>query len=733
MAQLQSSCILGTLSLSASNASAQNSIIIGGASNNTEFSNYSQCNLIAIGENTALSGSGGLDGDTLTETQAGSFNFPEQYVYYYGTSNQPSFVLTSASSAGGSGASFSTNFNRGSNINPTVTLNKPGSGYTASLTITLSDSGQSGETCKIFTISPMTSTDVINIGNNAGCRAQGSNNIRIGACAAPGNFSSGTHLHSNSIAIGKNTMHSGSFINSVVVGHCSLTGNLANKTGNSAKICNTTIVGNCNEACIQSGICSTTILGSCNATGSWDSSLHYSTIVGTDNAKGACYLQASVIIGCQNVQTLDSCKRGPSSGVIIGTSNFRCAAYSTGNIAIGGINFYNGIIRNANCNVGIGCRTNWSLTTGTYNVAMGYGPACCLTTGRCGIYLGSSAGRGNCTGTSSVFIGSHAACGMSNQNDSIFIGPFSGRYGSSTQGGHVVVGAQALRNMCAGYFNIALGYEALYAGGQSSTSCAINGGCNIALGYRAGECTVAGSNNNIYIGQRTGLTSRGSETYKFYLGQGSGNPLMCGCLASSGKYLAISGSIDFSDYTSTSVASPATASLNPNQNNQAPTYDTLATLAVDPSGNVVRAEQEGTWTFTKAQLDGPLNRTLIEAPGANKVVIITESDWMIKYSAAGAVSTNQSYDIRQASNTNANAVVSTLPGTRINEVMSSSQGTVTNPSYGFVTRDVPLQTRTYKTNTATTINKKSSETLPSGFISLTIKLKYRLYDATTFD
>jgi len=190
------------------------------------------------------------------------------------------------------------------------------------------------------------------------------------------------------------------------------------------------------------------------------------------------------------------------------------------------------------------------------------------------------------------------------------------------------------------------------------------------------------------------------------------------------------GSIKFDPYTSTSVAT--TGSLNANQNNQAPTQDTLAQLCVDPSGNVVRGEQEGTWTFTRAQLNSTLGYTLIAAPGTNKAIIVTESDWMVKYSTYGAVSGSQSYDVRQANIVQSAANISTLPGARINEIMNAAQGTPVNPSYGFCARDVPLQTRTYKTNVATTLNKKTNDLLPAGLISISIKLKYRIFDATTF-
>ena len=190
------------------------------------------------------------------------------------------------------------------------------------------------------------------------------------------------------------------------------------------------------------------------------------------------------------------------------------------------------------------------------------------------------------------------------------------------------------------------------------------------------------------------------------------------------------GDITFDNYTATAVAT--TGSLNANQSNQAPSQDTLATLAVDPDGNVVRGEQEGTWTFTRAQLNATLGNTLIAAPGTNKAIIVTESDWMIKFSSTGAaVSGNQSYDVRQANFVNASANISTLPGARINEIIGVS-GTVPNPSYGFCARDVPLQTRTYKTNVATTLNKKTGDQLPTNVVSISVKLKYRIFDVTTF-
>ena len=552
MAQLQSSCILGTLSLSASNASAQNSIIIAGASNDIEFTNA--CNVIGIGQNTTLTGSGGIDACSIAVTQEGS-GFNKSYSYYQvnscGCSKPIAFV-----GGGGSGLAASPAvqpFTYGPNTAGDIVniiFSDFGSGYTGSVTGTVSDPTISTETCEIFTLQPLTNENNINIGHNAGCRAQGSNNIKIGTCAGPGRVGiTGAHLHTDNIILGCKTAMSGSFRCNVIIGH------------NAAKGCHsyTTV---CFQQCFYGNVvvghdslCSTdcatrcnTVVGYCNAPSASLGTL--STSVGSCNFFCSCTLSNyGVAVGYFNYVNSGTCKAPGSANVAVGCRNFSCSGNGGSNVAVGQQNIAGGIMTGANNNVAVGGLNLHKLTTGDRNVAVGYLSGCCITTGGCNVFIGYCSGKGQCTGLRSIFIGCLTACGLSTQHDSIFIGSAVGRYGSSTNGGHVGIGTEVLRNMCAGYFNIAIGYQALYAGGQTSTSCAINGGCNIAIGYRAGQCTVAGSNNNIYIGQRTGRTLRGNETFKFYLGQGAGNHLMCGCLASSGRTLCVNGS--FSKTTGT--------------------------------------------------------------------------------------------------------------------------------------------------------------------------------------
>ena len=187
-------------------------------------------------------------------------------------------------------------------------------------------------------------------------------------------------------------------------------------------------------------------------------------------------------------------------------------------------------------------------------------------------------------------------------------------------------------------------------------------------------------------------------------------------------------------YTASAVTT--TNALNPNQNFQAASQDTLATLAVDVNGYVVRGSQEGTWTFTKAQLDAlttstTSGTTLISAPGATKAIIVEESNLMIKYSGTGTMSSN-SFVIRQAHNGDSSAEVTRLPSGQINTIMSSAPA---NPSYGFYSRDLPLYNndgRSFVTNKATFLSRINTNATPSNLTSITIKLKYRLFDVSTF-
>ena len=191
----------------------------------------------------------------------------------------------------------------------------------------------------------------------------------------------------------------------------------------------------------------------------------------------------------------------------------------------------------------------------------------------------------------------------------------------------------------------------------------------------------------------------------------------------------LTNSLDLKSYTATAVAT--TGSLNANQNFQAPTQDTLATLCVDPSGNVVRGSQEGTWTFTRAQLNATLGNTLIAAPGANKFIVVEESAFMVRFTGTSG-SNGPTLEIRQADNNAPAASIARFPGDKIAFIMNQPGGGAGSGIYG---RDVPTGSdgaRTYRNNQATTLHKLSSGSYVSNLTSISIKLKYRIYNESTF-
>jgi hypothetical protein len=423
-----------------------------------------------------------------------------------------------------------------------ILLSDPGTGYTSTVSGFVFDPCTTAETCALFTIQPLNNENSINIGHSAGCRSQGQNTIRIGSCAGKGNLNNSYCFHVNSIAIGTNTMLSGSFTDSIAIGENALKGNTT-QTNSYKDIIGNVVIGK-NSFCNFTSITKcNTIVGNCNIPEAGMGCLN--TIIGYCNGQcvtctaGTC----NIIIGNDNAKLSGTCKAIGTRNVMIGSSNFCCSMKGTNNIVMGQANMDVGIQNGTNYNIAFGLGNLRKLTTGDFNVGIGTYTGYCNTTGYQNVYIGCSAGRFNCTGTRSIYIGARAGCGMGNQTDSIFIGSLAGQVGRSNEGGHVVMGYKALYNSSGGYYNTAIGYCALSVLGQTSTSCAISGGCNIAIGPFAGSYAKQSSNCNIYIGHQSGPTTLTAESNKFYLGQGGGSPLMCGCLLSSAKSLCINGTL----------------------------------------------------------------------------------------------------------------------------------------------------------------------------------------------
>ena len=194
--------------------------------------------------------------------------------------------------------------------------------------------------------------------------------------------------------------------------------------------------------------------------------------------------------------------------------------------------------------------------------------------------------------------------------------------------------------------------------------------------------------------------------------------------------------LDASAYTATATAAGATA-INPNQNfyPSGTGSDTTTDLAVDQAGNVVRTTQEATWKLTRAQVDAlttsATGTTLLSAPGSSNLFIIIEKvTFLIQFTYNGnQMAGNQQYEILQDGNVADQIAI--LNGNRVNDIAYRGGNTNTSGIYEHDTGYATLN-RTYKPNTATTIRRLNTSALNTAITTMSIKMRYRVYDTATF-
>tara|TARA_R110000744_G_scaffold155439_1_gene270722 strand:+ start:956 stop:2875 length:1920 start_codon:yes stop_codon:yes gene_type:complete len=188
------------------------------------------------------------------------------------------------------------------------------------------------------------------------------------------------------------------------------------------------------------------------------------------------------------------------------------------------------------------------------------------------------------------------------------------------------------------------------------------------------------------------------------------------------------GNILFNNYTATATQTGANA-LDPIQLQKGFPADTLATLSVDPTGQVVRGSQEATWSFTLAQLNALTNTkvTLLSAPGSGKAIVVEESNWFMESDPTG--SGNFLSDlVCEIDGISTNAVATQLVTARMTEIAAS-----TFNGLGIYSRDVPELNRVYRFNSAMTIRAPAGiNSFPSRCINIKLKIKYRVFDKNTF-
>ena len=194
----------------------------------------------------------------------------------------------------------------------------------------------------------------------------------------------------------------------------------------------------------------------------------------------------------------------------------------------------------------------------------------------------------------------------------------------------------------------------------------------------------------------------------------------------------------FNDLTSVSRSTyPGTAVINPVQNFQPATDDTVANLCVDPSGNVVRGSQEATWTFSRAQLNALTGQkiNLLSAPGADKCIVIEDSHWLIEIDPSKATAATPVDLTCEIVNFQTQFKVATqLTAANLNTIAGGLK-TAGEGNFGMYSRDVPQLDRISQFNKPMTIRAKNSSgvtNFPDNFASVKLKVKYRLFDKDTF-
>jgi hypothetical protein len=197
------------------------------------------------------------------------------------------------------------------------------------------------------------------------------------------------------------------------------------------------------------------------------------------------------------------------------------------------------------------------------------------------------------------------------------------------------------------------------------------------------------------------------------------------------------GALELNNYTSTSYKSGVTP-INPIQSfypSNGVGSDTTTDLAVDQQGNVVRTTQEATWKLTRAQVDAlttsTAGTTLLSAPGSSNLFIIIEKvTFLIQFAYNGnQMSTTQQYQIVQDGNVADEIAV--INGSRINDIAYSGYNINTSGIYEHDTGYSTLN-RTYKPNTSTNIRRVNTGALNTAVSTMSIKIRYRVYDKTTF-
>ena len=202
--------------------------------------------------------------------------------------------------------------------------------------------------------------------------------------------------------------------------------------------------------------------------------------------------------------------------------------------------------------------------------------------------------------------------------------------------------------------------------------------------------------------------------------------------------VATAAGVKFSDYAAVSRSTdPGTANINPVQNFRAGTnLDTLTNLCVDSVGNVVRGSQEATWTFTRTQLNALTTSkvTLLSTPGAGKCIIVEDSNWLIEVDLTKAAQSTACKLVCEIANGQTQYKVATQITAANLTLIAGHIKTTNTDAFGLYSRDVPQLDRISRFNEPMTIRAigDGGTQFPDNFVSVKLKVKYRVFDSNTF-
>ena len=181
------------------------------------------------------------------------------------------------------------------------------------------------------------------------------------------------------------------------------------------------------------------------------------------------------------------------------------------------------------------------------------------------------------------------------------------------------------------------------------------------------------------------------------------------------------------------------SSITPLTNFTPETDDTVVNVCVDPLGKVVRGSQEATWTFDRAQLNAWQSSTvktnLLESPGAGKCVVIEETNWLVEVDLTKAYQATNVNLKCEMLGVNSNSVGTQIVKGNLNQIAEILK-TANTSSFGLYHRDVPDLAKIYRFDVPLTIRAVNglgvANDFPDNFVSIKLKIKYRVFNKDTF-